>query len=186
MAEPFISQVSAFGLEFTIRNWARCQGQIMAISQNEMLFSLISNVYGGDGRVSFGVPNLIGRTVLHSGQGPGLGVYPIGSFNSQRDQVLTIRELPSHAHIIRQKAQPYSGTDLVPTADTITAIPEGTFSGLPITADWYAAASNLTDLSSQGSPSTSVKGSSFPIPTISPYQVITYEIALIGIYPSRS
>lgn len=186
MAEPFISQISAFGLGFTIRDWVQCQGQILAISQNQALYSLISDIYGGDGINSMGVPNLKGRTVLHSGSGPGLTPRQIGSFNSLRDRSLTSWEMPAHAHPISQKAKPEPGTSLTPSTGSVTAIPEGTYSGASIIADWYAEASNLTDLSSLGSPATAPSGNSAAIQTISPYQVVMYEMAFFGAYPPRS
>lgn len=186
MAEPFISQISAFGLGFTIRDWIICSGQILSIQQNQALFSLISNIYGGDAINTFGVPNLTDRTVVHSGQGPGLSNRTMGTYYPYDDTPLFPSNLPAHSHGIDQKAQPKVGTTLNPDPITVTAIPEGNFAGIKIQADWYANGQNLKDLSSAGSPSTGHAGGNQHLPTISPYQVVTYEMALFGTYPPRS
>ncbi|MDX5594305.1 phage tail protein [Pseudovibrio sp. SPO723] len=186
MAEPFISQISAFGLGFTIEGWTQCQGQLLSVGQNQALFSLILNIYGGDGRVSMGVPNLAGRTVLHSGTGPGLSNRNLGDQHVSRTWALNHLEMPSHDHLIAQKAKPSSGASRDPAPGFVTAIPEGSFGGTPVIADWYASASNLTDLSSYGSPATSTEGASSPISTMSPFQVVSYQMALLGTYPPRS
>ncbi|OKL42883.1 phage tail protein [Pseudovibrio exalbescens] len=186
MAEPFISQISAFGLGFTIRDWIICSGQILSIQQNQALFSLISNVYGGDGSNTFGVPNLTDKTVVHSGLGPGLSSRTIGTYYPYADALLFTSNLPAHSHGIAQKAQPKVGTTLTPSPNTVTAIPEGNFAGIKIQADWYASGQNFQDLGSDGSPPTGYAGGNQHLPTISPYQVVTYEMALFGTYPPHS
>ncbi|MBL7976401.1 MAG: tail fiber protein, partial [Candidatus Kapabacteria bacterium] len=100
MAEPFIGQIIQVGFNFAPRGYASCNGQLLPIAQNTALFSLLGTQYGGDGRVTFGLPDLRGRTPLHQGQGPGLSNYTIGESAGEENMNLLVRDLPAHSHTI--------------------------------------------------------------------------------------
>ena len=96
--EPFIAQISLFGGNFAPRGWALCDGQLLPISQNTALFSLLGTTYGGDGRTTFGLPDMRGRALLHAGSGPGLSTRRIGQEGGNERVTLSIGEMPSHNH----------------------------------------------------------------------------------------
>ncbi|KRS10186.1 hypothetical protein XM53_22310, partial [Roseovarius atlanticus] len=98
MADPFIGQIVLFGGNFAPRNWAFCDGQLVAISQNSALFSILGTTYGGDGRTTFGLPDLRGRVPIGPRQGPGLTFYREGQKGGAEDVTLTQAEMPSHSH----------------------------------------------------------------------------------------
>ena len=98
MSEPFIGQIQPFAFNFAPRNWALCDGQLLPISQNTALFSLIGTTYGGDGRTTFGLPDLRGRVPIHQGHGPGLSSYVIGQTGGSATNTLTQAQMPSHTH----------------------------------------------------------------------------------------
>lgn len=98
--EPFIGTIGIFGFNFAPRGWAQCDGQLLAINQYTALFSLVGTYYGGDGRTTFGLPDLRGRVALHEGQGPGLSPYQIGQKGGAEQVTLTIPNLPSHSHTV--------------------------------------------------------------------------------------
>src|SRR5262245_46307226 len=98
MAEPFIGEIRVFGFNFAPLGWATCDGQLLAISQNTALFSLIGTFYGGDGQTTFGLPDLRSRVPLHQGQGPGLSAHSLGSKTGAESVTLTAQQMPSHTH----------------------------------------------------------------------------------------
>lgn len=97
---PFVGQIATFGFEWAPRGWARCDGQLLAINQYAALFSLIGTIYGGDGRTTFGLPDLRGRAAIHSGNGPGLSSYNIGQRGGLETVNLSVAELPRHSHTV--------------------------------------------------------------------------------------
>ena len=99
-AEPYIAEISLFAGNFAPRNWASCDGQLLSISGNEALFSLMGTIYGGDGRTTFGLPDLRGRTAIHEGTGPGLTPRPLGQKTGVEQVALTEAQLPSHDHTL--------------------------------------------------------------------------------------
>ena len=101
MSEPFIGQIIMFGGNFAIRNWAFCDGQLLAVSQNDALFSLLGTIYGGDGRTTFGLPDLRGRVPIHQGSGPGLSPRTLGTAGGTEDVTITTNQLPSHTHALQ-------------------------------------------------------------------------------------
>ncbi|NNF00869.1 MAG: phage tail protein, partial [Pyrinomonadaceae bacterium] len=101
MASPFIGEILGFGGNFAPRGWAFCQGQLLSIASNTALFSILGTTYGGDGRVTFALPDLRGRAAVSQGTGPGLSPYPLGSRGGQERHTLITNELPSHNHLMR-------------------------------------------------------------------------------------
>src|SRR3954466_13993392 len=100
MATPFIGQISLFGGNFAPRGWAFCNGQLLAISQNTALFSILGTTYGGNGQTTFALPNLRGRMAIGAGTGPGLGAVQLGEQGGTSSVTLTLSNLPAHAHTI--------------------------------------------------------------------------------------
>src|ERR1044071_3337098 len=104
MSTPFVAEITIFAFNFAPRGWALCQGQLLAISQNTALFSLLGTMYGGNGVTTFGLPDLRGRTPVHVGQGPGLSPYDQGQVGGTETESLTVSQLPAHSHLMRVSA----------------------------------------------------------------------------------
>ncbi len=102
--DPFIGQINLFAGNFAPRGWAFCDGQLLPINQNEALFSLLGTMYGGDGRTTFALPDLRGRTPVHPGSGPGLTNRRLGERLGLEDYALTVGQLPSHTHVLPEPA----------------------------------------------------------------------------------
>ncbi|MDQ6777385.1 MAG: tail fiber protein, partial [Actinomycetota bacterium] len=100
MSEPFLGEVRTFGFNFAPRGWAFCNGQLLPISQNTALFSLLGTQYGGDGIQTFALPDLRGRVGIHQGSGPGLSPYAIGQTGGTETVTLTSNEMPAHNHSV--------------------------------------------------------------------------------------
>lgn len=186
---PFIAQMKMFAGNFAPRGWAFCDGQILAISQFSALFSLIGTTYGGDGRVTFALPDLRGRLAVHSGRGPGLLDYRLGSRGGQEEVTLTTNELPNHTHLA-------SGTATASDGTGNTHIPSGASFGVPetritrrstVTTNMYVAApSNVAMGANATSVNLAATGGNLPHENRRPYLTVNYIIALVGIYPSRN
>src|SRR5262245_40740557 len=112
MSEPFIAEIRVFGFNFAPRGWAFCNGQILPISQNTALFSLIGTLYGGNGTTNFGLPNLQGTAPMHPGQGPGLDLYSLGEQGGAAQVSLLASEIPQHTHTLNMSS--LEGTERSP------------------------------------------------------------------------
>lgn len=169
-----------FGGTFAPRGWALCDGQLLAVSQNDALFSLLGTIYGGDGRTTFGLPDLQGRAPMHMGQGPGLTNRRLGSKFGTEMETVIVNELPAHSHSVS------IGTATGNAADT--AVPTGNSLALANIYSTETAPSNVVELigAVTASGSTSSTGGSQPHGNMSPYLTINFIIALVGIYPSRT
>ena len=99
--EPFIGQIQAFGFNYPPRGWAKCEGQLLAINAYQSLFSLLGTTFGGDGRTTFGLPDLRGRSIVGMGNGPGLGDVRWGEKGGAENHTLTAAQIPSHAHGVK-------------------------------------------------------------------------------------
>jgi microcystin-dependent protein len=174
MSEPFIGEIRMFAGNFAPRSWALCDGQLISISQNQALFSLLGTIYGGDGRNTFGLPDMRGRIPLHMGQGAGLSFRRIGEKAGQENVTLTATQLPAHNHGFQASTgladSGYPAGQLV--ADTT---PESLYSN--------AVADNDNAM-----PATTVSsaGAGQAHSNMMPFQCVNFIIALFGIYPSRS
>jgi microcystin-dependent protein len=100
MSEPYVGEIRMFAGNFAPRGWAFCDGQLLAVAQNDALFSLLGTIYGGDGRTTFGLPDLRGRVPIHAGSGPGLSPRRLGEKGGQEDVTLSLNELPQHDHML--------------------------------------------------------------------------------------
>lgn len=170
---PFIGQIVAFGFNFAPIGWAFCDGQLMAISENEALFSLLGTIYGGDGRTTLGLPDLRGRSMVHMGSGPGLSTFNIGAKGGRETITLGINNLPSHRHSV-------TATTNDATLDEAAAGARFGTAGTPI----YAPTGSGTVILSNDS--TTAVGGSQSFNNREPYQAVRICIALLGIFPSRN
>lgn len=98
--EPFIGEVRWVGFNFAPRGWALCDGQLLSIAQNTALFAIIGTIYGGDGRTTFGLPDMRGRAMMHAGRGPGLSNRPLGQRSGAERHTLTVSQMPAHSHTL--------------------------------------------------------------------------------------
>ncbi len=130
--EPFLGQIQAFGFSFAPRGWATCQGQILSISQNTALFSLLGTTYGGNGQTTFALPDLRGRAAIGQGQGPGLSAYTIGEVGGAESTSLTTANLPMHNHLATSTPHTHTATS---TAHTHTATATSTLYAQGVAGD---------------------------------------------------
>lgn len=178
MAEPFLSEIRICSFGFAPKGWALCNGQLLPINQNQALFSLLGTTFGGDGRVNFALPDLQGRTPIHTGSG-----YTLGQRGGEQAHTLSASELPTHTHA-------YGGSNNLADA----ASPAGGVFGRPSVADanggtqtgnaFYGAAS-VPAVMAAGSAVANAGGSQAHN-NMQPYLVLSFVIALQGIFPSRN
>jgi len=182
--EPFIGQVQAFGFNFPPRGWAHCDGQLLPISQYSALFSLLGTTFGGDGRTTFGLPDLRGRVAVHPGTGPGLPTVRWGERSGSPTTSIAVSNLPPHNHSAVATAQAYGtngyGDSELPEANS--------WARRSRDRDYSTAAPDVA--MSAGSVSVTVDvgntGGGVPINNMQPYLGIYHSIALQGVFPSRS
>lgn len=170
--EPFIGQIQAFGFNFAPRGWAKCEGQLMSIAENNALFALLGTMYGGDGRTTFGLPDLRGRNIVGVGNGPGLNPVVQGEKGGSESVILTPANLPAHNHLVSVAVNTGNGEETTSTG--FIASHAGAFS------DEATPGAGLSGVSSSNT------GGSQPFQNRDPYLGINYCIALQGIFPSRS
>ena len=179
MAEPFIGQIVMFGGNFAPRGWALCDGQLLAINQNQSLFAILGTTYGGDGRTTFGLPDLRGRSPLHPGSGPGLTPRALGQRSGAETTTLGVNNLPVHNHSGQGQVQLKASGNPADTND-----PSGNSLGLaeayssdPASVDMAASTATLT---------TSNTGAGQAFNNMHPFQAVNFIIALVGVFPSRN
>lgn len=173
MSEPFIAEIRIFAGNFAPRSWAFCDGQLLPISQNTALFSLVGTTYGGDGRTTLALPNLEGRLPMHPGRGPGLTDRRLGQRGGTEQVTLTEAQMPNHNHTPLGDATISNSND---PADKRWARP---FGG----GNLYANSGNQVDMSEDA---LEPAGGSQPHDNLMPFLVMNFIIALQGLYPSRS
>ncbi|MCF2948643.1 tail fiber protein [Paraglaciecola aquimarina] len=178
MSDPFIGEITMFGGNFAPRGWALCDGQLLAISGNSALFSLLGTTYGGDGRSTFGLPDLRGRVPIHEGQGAGLSPKSLGSKGGSETNTLNANNLPSHTH-----------------AAVINCVAGAGNANTAAGNVWSADAGNQSATYSNSAPNGTMQndaieladtGGGQSVNNMQPYQVVNYIIALVGTYPSRN
>ena len=180
MGEPLIAEVRMFGGNFAPRSWALCDGQLLAISSNSALFSLLGTTYGGDGRTTFGLPDLRGRAAMHPGSGPGLTPRSLGEKGGQENVTLTVNQIPSHSHTVNCLNSPGDQTT-----------PNGHFSAGSVLTGGRGSASvdmlySTTANTIMATNALSNTGGSQQHTNIQPFVCVNYIIALYGVYPSRN
>lgn len=201
MDSPFIGMLAAFGFNFAPHNWGLCYGGIIAISQNQALFSLIGANYGGDGRTSFGLPDLRGRSAVGWGQGPGLSNYVLGQKVGQEMTTLSQTQLPPHTHAATFTASGGGAADVqvsqtqgskgAPDAgDYIGSAPAfGAAEPIYVPNGSQGATVSLGGVSGGGGGGTVTvdpTGGGQAVWLLQPFQVINWSICLIGLYPPRN
>jgi microcystin-dependent protein len=183
--ETFIGFISAFPWSWPPYQWTGCQGQLLQISQNQALFSLLGTTFGGDGRNNFGIPDLRGRQIIGMGNGQGLTPREVGQFVGYESVKLTSNNLPPHTHTVAASAAGYSGLTQLPETDwTLGAAASVSSDRTPVITpvQMYGPPNPTNPVQSAPTSST---GSGAPIPTIPPSLCLSFCIALQGIYPNR-
>lgn len=173
MSEPFVGEIRMFGGTFAPRGWAFCDGQLMAVSENDALFSLLGTTYGGDGRTTFGLPDMRGRLPVHQGSGPGLTSRRLGQGYGQENVTLTVNEMPAHRHGLMATTTEASSAN--PANDVLASHTDGDKN--------YTAAS--ADIAALSSDTVGNAGESRSHTNLMPTLCVNYIISLFGIYPSR-
>ncbi|NQZ24317.1 MAG: phage tail protein [Colwellia sp.] len=175
-SEPFLAQITMFGGNFAPRGWALCDGQLLAISSNTALFSILGTTYGGDGRTTFGLPDLRGRVAIHPGNGPGLSPRALGARGGQEMVTLTTAEMPSHNHDVKLRGKDASGN---------SATPDGNSLATKRRTNIYSSAAPDVDMH-VGSIAENYSGGSQAHNNMMPFLGVNHIIALAGIFPSRN
>jgi microcystin-dependent protein len=180
MSQPFLGQIALFPYNFAPRGWARCQGQLMSISQNTALFSLLGTMYGGNGTSTFALPDLQGRVPISAGQGPGLSNYTQGEEGGVETVSLLSNENAGHNHGLNATTD--NGTVVTATGNQLAKA----FSGSRTAANTGLIYSSTAPDTSLAPNAIGLTGSNLPHNNIQPSQVLSYCIALQGIYPARN
>lgn len=175
MAEPFLGEIRMFAFNFAPEGWALCNGQTLPISQNSALFALIGTYYGGNGTTTFSLPNLQSSVPIHQGQGPGLSPYVMGEVGGIENVTLLTNQIPAHTHLVQcntgggNQASPASGYPAVESTGTSLDYNSGNTSGTYMNPTMNALA-----------------GGGQPHQNLQPFLVVSFCIALQGIFPSRN
>ena len=178
MSDQFIGEIEIFGFNFPPAGWAFCQGQLLPISQNTALFSLLGTQYGGNGTSNFALPNLQGCIPNHVGQGPGLSTYVQGQTSGSATVTLTTNTIPSHTHTL--PVTTVDGRVNSPTsANVVGAVAGGRGGG-------GRTAYGTTTLANMAAQTGNTTGGSQAHNNMAPYVTLNYCIALRGIFPSRN
>ena len=172
MSEPFLAELRIVGFNFAPRGWAFCDGQILPINQNQSLYSLLGTTYGGDGRTSFALPDIRGRTPIHVGSNDMGPVHQEGQKSGEETHTLSAAELPSHNHE-GVSVSSKNGKEQAPT---------GKLLGKSIANPAYGSANSIVSLK----PSVLNTGGSQAHNNMQPYLTLSYCIALQGLFPSRN
>jgi microcystin-dependent protein len=171
--DPFISEIRMLSFYFAPKGWAQCNGQLLAIAQNTALFSLLGTTYGGDGRTTFGLPDLRGRAPIHFGTDTtgGGGNFVLGQMGGQENVTLNSTQMPVHSHVVT------ASSTVQDTASPSNAYPGG--GGLAL----YQAQSNPVALAPQA---VGTAGGNTPHSNLPPYLTVNFCIATQGVFPSRN
>lgn len=173
MADPFVAEIRIMGFNFAPRGWAFCNGQILPISQNTALFSLLGTMYGGDGKSTFALPDLQGRAPMFWGQGPGLSLYDLGQTSGTETVTLLTAEIPAHSHTMSFNGNVIGESNL-PGGKVFAK------SGIPDTSVY-----STNQPTKQGGELAPVGGNQ-PHNNMQPYLVMNFAIALQGVFPPRT
>ena len=170
--DPFVAEIRIFPFNFAPKGWAFCDGQLLPISQNTALFSLLGTTYGGDGKSNFALPNMQGNAPMHPGQGPGLSLHDLGETGGSETVTLLESEIPSHSHSLTASA-----------ADGISGHPGGNLFAQGVAVSmWGTNAPNTQFADAALAPA----GGDQPHNNMQPYLTLNFCIALQGVFPPRT
>jgi microcystin-dependent protein len=173
MADPFVAEIRIFPFNFAPKGWAFCDGQLLSLSQNTALFSLLGTTYGGDGKSNFALPNMQGNAPMHPGQGPGLSLHDLGETGGSQTVSLLESEIPSHPHVMRAVTDP--GDLKIPTPTRSIARSQGS-----------NAYKNTNSTTPMNPAALAPAGGDQPHNNMQPYLTLNFCIALQGVYPARN
>ena len=173
--DPFVAEIRIFPFNFAPKGWAFCDGQILPLSQNTALFSLLGTTYGGNGKSNFALPNMQGNAPMHPGQGPGLSLHDLGETGGSETVSLLESEIPAHSH--GMMANTTTGTKSIPTGNSLARA-----SG----ATPYLAASPPPALTPMSDQAIAPAGGDQPHNNMQPYLTLNFCIALQGVFPPRT
>ena len=175
MAEPFLAQIVMFAGNFAPRGWAFCDGQLLPINQNQAVFSLLGTTYGGDGRTTFGLPDMRGRVSVHPGSGPGLTSRTLGQKGGSENNTLNVNQMPAHNHTVTLRGTGVNGTLAKPQNNHLAG-------GTTI---YGPAGGTLTNMAADAAISANTGGGQ-AVNNMEPFLCVNYIIALQGVFPSRN
>lgn len=170
--DPFVAEIRIFPFNFAPKGWAFCDGQILPLSQNTALFSLLGTTYGGDGKSNFALPDMQGNAPMHPGQGPGLSLHDLGETGGSDTVSLLESEIPSHSHGF-----------IASQADGINRLPATNLAANMIGVNGYAAPGTIVNMADQA---LTPAGGDQPHNNMQPYLTLNFCIALQGVYPPRT
>lgn len=173
MSDQFVAEIRIFPFNFPPTGWAFCDGQLMPISQNTALFSLLGTTYGGDGKSTFALPDMQGNVPMQPGQGQGLSDRVLGEMSGVESITLLVSEIPVHTHQLRASIEP--GDNRLPSATVTLATSTGAFA-------YVGGSPQLTTMAFQALPPA---GGGLPHNNMQPYLTLNFCIALQGIFPQR-
>ena len=172
MADPFVAEIRIYPFNFAPKGWAFCDGQLLPLSQNTALFSLLGTTYGGNGKSNFALPDLQGRAAMQPGQGPGLSLHDLGETGGSQTVTLLESEIPSHSHALTASQ-----------ADGLESGPGGQRTATGIGIGMYAPAAAPVALSPNAA---APAGGDQPHNNMMPYLTFNFCIALQGVFPPRT
>jgi microcystin-dependent protein len=172
--DPFVAEIRIFPFNFAPKGWAFCDGQILPLSQNTALFSLLGTTYGGDGKSNFALPNMQGNAPMHPGQGPGLSLHDLGETGGSDTVSLLESEIPSHSHALVGNA--FTATLGAPSPTVDIAHPQGGNALIDV----------LTGLVNMSDSTVAPAGGDQPHNNLQPYLTLNFCIALQGVFPPRT
>jgi microcystin-dependent protein len=175
MADPFVAEIRIFPFNFAPKGWAFCDGQLLPLSQNTALFSLLGTTYGGDGKSNFALPDLQGSAPMHPGQGPGLSLHDLGEISGSETVTLLESEIPSHNHFLRAWS-----------TDPADVQAPSSFVALARSSGGNAYTTNTAGLVSLASEALAPAGGDQPHNNMMPYLTFNFCIALQGVFPPRT
>src|SRR5256714_4229843 len=173
--DPFVAEIRIFPFNFAPKGWAFCDGQILPISQNTALFSLLGTTYGGNGKSTFALPDMQGTAPMHPGQGPGLSLHDLGETGGSETVTLLESEIPAHSHAIMAATNP--ATDKLPSPAMSLSRSRNDNTYQSVTNQ------NVVTMSDQ---SLAPAGGDQPHNNMQPYLTLNFCIALQGVFPPRT
>ena len=175
MSDPFVAEIRIFAGNFAPKGWASCDGQLLPISQNTALFSLLGTNYGGDGKSTFALPDLQGRAAMHPGQGPGLSRHDLGQVGGSEFVTLLESEIPVHSHGLKASVENGTQGTLTPNISLASSVAGSLYHS--------NTSANLVQMNFQA---LALAGGSLPHNNMQPYLTLNFNIALQGVFPPRS